>query len=162
MSWCSKKQHVVARSSTEAEYRALAHCAAEVTWIQSLLEELGIPQQQTQIIRRDSLSASALASTLVYHRTKHIELDAHFVRDKVFDNKLKIHYIPSSYQTTDLLTKPMSHSRFQLLRDKLGVLDHTPPLGGVVKIISYQKENRRRSCTTHPYFQEWNLILLAS
>lgn len=128
VSRCSNKQHVVARSSTEAEYRALAHCTAEVTWIQSLLKELGISQQQVPIIWCDNLNASALASNPVYHaRTKHIELDAHFVRDKVLDNQLKIQYIPSADQTADLLTKPMSHSRFQLLRNKLGVIEHTPP-----------------------------------
>ena len=75
ISWSSKKQHVVARSSTESEYRALAHAAAEITWLQSLLTELPVPQHSCPIIWCDNLGAASLASNLVVHaRTKHIEI----------------------------------------------------------------------------------------
>lgn len=124
VSWSSKKQHVVARSSTEAEYRSLAHCAAEITWIQALLEEINVSQNSSPKIWCDNLSAKSLASNPVYHaRTKHIELDIHFIRDKVLNKDLEIDYVPTSDQTADLLTKPLSHSRFIFLKDKLGVVE---------------------------------------
>lgn len=138
MSWCSKKQHVVAQSSTEAEYRALAHCASEITWILSLLKEVGISQEAIPRIWCDNLSAGALASNPVYHaRTKHIELDVHFVRDKVLKKELEIHYFPSSDQTADLLTNPLGHSRFVFLRDKFGVLERYSILKGGVRVAPY-------------------------
>ncbi|KAM6555018.1 hypothetical protein CsatB_015780 [Cannabis sativa] len=126
VSWSSKKQAVISRSSTESEYRALAQVAAEITWIQSLLKEVNFPLQNTPIIWCDNMGASALASNPVYHaRTKHIELDVHFVRDKVLAKALDIRYIPSHDQTADCLTKSLSNSRFHFLVDKLGVV-HTP------------------------------------
>uniref|UniRef100_A0A803Q5F0 Reverse transcriptase Ty1/copia-type domain-containing protein n=1 Tax=Cannabis sativa TaxID=3483 RepID=A0A803Q5F0_CANSA len=80
VSWSSKKQSVVSRSSTESEYRALAHVSAEITWIESLLKEIKFPLPTVPITWCDNLSASALASNPMYHaRTKHIELDIHYV-----------------------------------------------------------------------------------
>lgn len=90
VSWSSKKQAVVSRSSTESEYRALAHVSSEIAWIQSLLSEFGFPLPQTPITWCDNMGASALAMNPVYHaRTKHIELDIHFVRDKVLSKAWK-------------------------------------------------------------------------
>ena len=84
VSWSSKKQAVVSRLSTEAEYKALAQATAEVTWIQSLLKELNIHLVTAPIMWCDNQSAIALAYNLVYHaKTKHVELDLHFIRDKV-------------------------------------------------------------------------------
>lgn len=80
VSWSSMKQAVVSRSSTEAEYRALAHATLEVMWIQSLLSELQIKLSTTPIIWCDNQGAIALAYNLVYHaKTKHVELDIHFI-----------------------------------------------------------------------------------
>lgn len=79
----------------------------------------------------DDLSASALASNHVYHaRTKHIELDIHFVRDKVLEGKLSIQYVPSSDQITDLLTKSLAQTRFLIFKDKFGVKDFKLQLEG--------------------------------
>ncbi|CAM8885574.1 unnamed protein product [Rhodiola kirilowii] len=84
VSWCSKKQPTVARSSAESEYRALAHACAETTWIALLLSELGANIQYPILLYCDNLSATYMASNPVFHaRTKHIELDYHFVREKV-------------------------------------------------------------------------------
>ena len=84
ISWFSKKQVVVSRSSVESEYRGLANTAAELTWVRSLLQELRIALSSLSVIWCDSVNAAALASNPVFHaRTKHIEIDAHFIRDQV-------------------------------------------------------------------------------
>ncbi|XP_062082482.1 uncharacterized mitochondrial protein AtMg00810-like [Humulus lupulus] len=134
VSWSSKKQAVVSRSSTESEYRALAHVAAEISWIQALLNEFQFPLQRTPISWCDNMGASALAANPVYHaRTKHIELDVHFVRDKVLKKQLEVRYVPSSDQIADCLTKSLTHHRFHFLTDKLGVVETPLRLRGSVK-----------------------------
>ena len=95
ITWSSKKQNTVARSSTESECRALASTSVELVWIQNLLMEIGVPFQLTPpILWCDNIGAQALASNPVHHaRTKHIELDVHFVRNLVADHKLEVRYI---------------------------------------------------------------------
>ncbi|GKC57140.1 uncharacterized mitochondrial protein-like protein [Tanacetum coccineum] len=84
ISWHSKKQPVVSRSSTKAGYRALADCSCEITWLISLLKDLKVVVPTPVSILCDNISTIALASNPVQHaRTKHIELDCHFVRDKI-------------------------------------------------------------------------------
>ncbi|CAL9003048.1 unnamed protein product [Prunus brigantina] len=84
VSWCSKKQPIVARSSAESEYRSLSHASAESTWLAYLLYKLGARIQFPILLHCDNLSATYMASNPVFHaRTKHIELDYHFVREKV-------------------------------------------------------------------------------
>lgn len=131
VSWSSRKQKVVSRSSTESEYRALADLAAEITWTCSLMQELKLPQLRNPILWCDNLSAKALASNPVMHaRTKHIEIDVHYIRDKVLQNEVTIAYVPSADQVADCLTKALTHSRFNLLRDKLGVITSPSSLRG--------------------------------
>ena len=121
VSWCSKKQRVVSRSSTEAEYRSLAYLVSEITWIRFLLQELNIPVP-VPVIWVDNLSTIALASNPVLHsRAKHIELDIHFVRDKVVAKEVELRHVPSFDQVADILTKPLSQQFFTRLRNKLGV-----------------------------------------
>ena len=134
IAWSSKKQAVVSRSSTESEYRALAQVASEITWVESLLREFKFPLLQRSITWCDNISASALASNPVYHsRTKHIEIDIHFVRDKVIKKELEIRYIPTADQIADCLTKSLTQPRFQILVDKLGVKESPLRLRGGVK-----------------------------
>jgi len=113
---------VVARSSAESEYRALAAASAEISWIQSLFDELGIECSSLPMIWCDNVSAIELANNPVYHsRTKHIELDMNFIRDKVLAKELKIRYIPSEEQIADILTKPLTFIHFNYFRAKLNV-----------------------------------------
>lgn len=135
VSWSSKKQSVVARSSTKAEYRALANVAAKITWIQSLFKEIRVPCSSTLITWCDNMSANAVASNPVYHaRTKHIEIDDHFIRNKVLNKQLEVRFIHSYDQVADMLTKPLTNSQFLFLRDKLGVtLVHLSLRGDVEK-----------------------------
>lgn len=122
ISWSSRKQAVVSRSSTESEYRAIADLASELLWVKALLKEIHCPITRIPIIWSDNLGAGSLAVNPVCHsRMKHIELDLHFVRDKVADKELIVGYVPSIDQNADCLTKASSQSRFEFLRTKLGV-----------------------------------------
>ena len=113
---------MASRSNTESEYRSLANTAAELCWIKSLLSELNLRVKRIPTIWCDNTSAAALASNPVHHaRTKHIEIDAHFVRDQVLSKSLTVQYVPTEYQIADCLTKPLHQTRFCYLQDKLGV-----------------------------------------
>ena len=123
ISWWSRKQQVVARSSTEAEYRSLAQTTAEISWIRTLLTELQVPFC-TPIIYCDNQSAVAIAYNPVLHaRTKHMEIDIFFVREKVLTKQLVVHYIPAIDRWADVLIKPLSPTRFSFLRTKLNVIE---------------------------------------
>jgi Reverse transcriptase (RNA-dependent DNA polymerase)/gag-polypeptide of LTR copia-type len=134
ISWSSKKQPTVSRSSTEAEYRCLAVTAAELMWITSLLNELNYPIPQSPTLWCDNLGATFLASNPVFHaRTKHIELDYHFVREKVVNSQLNVRFICSADQIGDLFTKGLSKARFQMLTNKLHVFENKSRLKGAVE-----------------------------
>ena len=124
ITWSSQKQKVVARSSTEVEYRALANAATYLVWIQNLLTEIDINlPAQPPILWSDNLEAKALACNPVFHAiTKHIELDVHFVRSLVVDQKLEVRYVPAESQPIDLLTKALPLARFQHLCNKLAMV----------------------------------------
>ncbi|KAH9805863.1 retrovirus-related pol polyprotein from transposon RE1 [Citrus sinensis] len=122
VSWSSKKQNIVSRSSAESEYRALALATSEVLWITYLLKELKVSLPKPPVLYCDNSSAEALASNPKYHsRTKHIELDLHFVREHIANKDLFIEHVSSSDQLADVLTKPLSFDHFAYMRTKLNV-----------------------------------------
>lgn len=122
VSWSSKKQTLVARSSAEAEYRGLANATAELLWIQSLLKELKV-QHHSPVLLCDNQSAVLIAHNPVLHsRTKHLELDIHFVREKVIAKSLTILHVPAAGQIADVLTKPLVAAQFNTFRSKLKVV----------------------------------------
>ena len=84
ISWSSKKQSTVSRFSTEAEYRALATTAAELSWLRQLFRDLLLFLHHIPVLWCDNVSTIALASNPVFHaRTKHVEVDYHFIRERV-------------------------------------------------------------------------------
>ncbi|GKE16797.1 uncharacterized mitochondrial protein-like protein [Tanacetum coccineum] len=106
ISWQSKKQLVVSRSSTEAEYRSLADNTCEISWLKCLLHDLGIRIPTPSLVMCDNASTIALANNPVQHaRTKHIEIDCHFVRDKIRQGHIKPVFVSSQSQVADILTK---------------------------------------------------------
>jgi histone deacetylase 1/2 len=122
VSWHAKKQPTVSRSSTEAEYKALANATAEIIWVQSLLKELGIPQQKAPILWCDNIAATYLSANPVFHaRTKHIEVDYHFVRERVARKQLDVRIISSHDQVADGFTKPQPVRQLAEFRRNLNV-----------------------------------------
>ena len=130
VSWKSKKQPTVSKSSAEAEYRAMSQAAGEVTWLVRLLSELGVSQSQPVTLHCDNQSALQIAKNHVFHeRTKHIDLDCHFTREKVLEGLLQLAYLPTSLQLADILTKVLPSHQHNELLSKLGMVDHSvsPP-----------------------------------
>lgn len=123
VSWSSWKQPTMSRSGTKAEYKALANGIAEVTWIQSLLKELGVHQARAPVLWCDNLGATYLTTNPVFHaRTKHIEVNFHFVREKVAMGALYVRFISSNDRLADGLTKPTSRDMLSRLRYNLNLV----------------------------------------
>ena len=132
VSWSASKQKVVFRSNTESKYRGLANVAIELTWIQSLLKELFVPLFQPPVIYCDDLNTTYLPANLVLHsRAKHVEIDYHFVCERVLQRTLDVRFLPSEDQVDDILTKALSTQRFLYLWSKLTVLSHPMCLRGM-------------------------------
>ncbi|CAH9145017.1 unnamed protein product [Cuscuta epithymum] len=129
ISWRTKKQSVVSRSSAEAEYRAMAMTVSEILWLRWLLRDLTIDQTNATPLYCDNQAARHIALNPVFHeRTKHVEMDCYFVRERVASKEIEPVSISTVNQVADIFTKALGTDRFQFLRSKLGVRNlHTPP-----------------------------------
>lgn len=113
ISWQYKKQTSVSRSSIEAEYKALAHTAADITWIRNILKDVGVFVSNPPSIHCDNMSAIVLSANPVFHsRIKYLDIDYHFVRERVQKGDLEVLYIPTNDQTADVLTKGLHNPSF--------------------------------------------------
>lgn len=128
VTWRSKKQTTIARSSAEAEYRAMAHTVAELLWLKSLLQELGFTINQPIDMMCDNQAAIYIAGNPVFQeRTKHIEVDCHFVRDAVKQKLVATPYVASRDQFADMFTKALFRPTFVAGCSKLGMRDLYAP-----------------------------------
>jgi len=128
ISWKSKKQNSVSRCSTEAEYRALASLACELQWLKYIAANLTMSIPMPFAVYCDNQYAIQQAKNPSFHeRTKHIEVDCHFIRSKVHEGLLILSHVPSKHQLADMLTKSLFPTAFQTNMSKMRLLNiHTP------------------------------------
>ncbi|KAK9079958.1 hypothetical protein SSX86_001633 [Deinandra increscens subsp. villosa] len=127
LTWSSKRQPTVSRSSGEAEYRAVANVVSETCWLRNLLCELFVPPDKATLVYCDNVSVVYLSSNPVQHqRTKHIELDIHFVWEKVAKGQVRVLHVPSRYQIADIFTKGLPRILFDDFRSSLNI--RQPPV----------------------------------
>ena len=126
ISWKSKKQQTISLSSAEAEYRSMRRLVAELAWLSRLLHELTVDHITPIPLKCDNQAAIYIAKNPVFHeRTKHIELDCHFVRQKLMEGLVILNHVSTKQQLADIMTKPLPGLTHSSILGKLGV-SHPP------------------------------------
>lgn len=121
--WFSRKQGVVATSTTDAEYIAAYDATREIVWTRRILEELGLRQSESTVLYCDNAAAEQLIKNPVFHRrTKHIDVKFHYTRDIMKQGHLTVKHIPSNEQLADILTKPLSRDKFEANRQMISLI----------------------------------------
>ena len=124
VTWRSKKQQVVALSSAEAEFHAIAKGITEVIWLKKLLSELGFPQKKACKLFCDNKAAISISGNPVQHdHTKHVEINRHFIKEKLEKKIISLTFVRSKDQLTDILTKAVTSEVFERTLCKLGIGD---------------------------------------
>jgi hypothetical protein len=123
VSWSSKRQNVVSRSSAEAKYRAVANDVAEACWLRhQLFVELHSPLSQATLVYCDNVNAFYLSTNPVQHqRTKHVEIDLHFIRKRVAVGDVRVLHVPTTSHFTNIFTKGLPTSVFSEFRSSLNI-----------------------------------------
>ena len=121
LTWRSKKQPTVSLSSAEAEYKAMAMVTKEIVWLTHILQDMFVEVPRPITLHCDNKSAIHIATNPVFHeRTKHIEIDCHFVRKKYDERLLVFKYVPSQSQLADIFTKGLGTDQFYVILKSLG------------------------------------------
>lgn len=131
VTWRSKKQKVVALSSAEAEFRGIAKGITEILWIQKLLTDIGLRTNLPTPLMCDNKASISISENPVLHdRTKHIEIDRHFIKEKLDGGVIELPFVRSEDQLADVLTKAVNGRKFETVMCKLNVVDPTVQLEG--------------------------------
>jgi len=134
ISWKLKRQKTVSLSSAEAKYRAMTGACCELTWLRYLLNDLELLHKPA-LLYCDNKAALHIAANLVFHeRTRHIEMDCHYIRDKIQDGSVITRNVHSEHQLANILTKTLGKEMFLPMIHKLGVQDIHSLLRGVLGI----------------------------
>ena len=121
-SWCSKKQEIIAQSTVEAEYVAATAAANQVLWLRKILADLDMEQRKATKVNVDNLDVIAISNNPIFNgKTKHFKLKYYFLREVQKNEELQLIYCKIKDQLTDMLTKPLSKTRLETLRDKISV-----------------------------------------
>ena len=124
ISWKSKKQGRVSKSSTESEYRVMSLACSKIIWLRGLLAELDFSKTDPTPLHADNTSAIQIMTNLVYHeRTKHIEVDCHSICEAFKARVITLPHISTDLQIADIFTKALPHPRHCLLSSKLMLVD---------------------------------------
>ena len=122
VSWSSKKQDVVALSSSEAEYIAVASASCQAIWLRRMLVDFHNEQYGPTSIFCDNKATIAMTRNPAFHsRTKHIDIRFHFIRDLTSEGIIELKYCPTNEQVADVFTKALSQAKHDYFRQKLGV-----------------------------------------
>ncbi|KAE8681049.1 bHLH123 protein [Hibiscus syriacus] len=149
LSWSSRKQRSVSRSKSKVEYRSLVDTTSEVLWVKAILEDMNVELSQPPVIWCNNTSIVAMATDPA--KVKHVDLDVHFVREKVMDKQLIVNYVPAHYQIADVLTKPLITTQFQEFCQKLNVVSlqrlqlHKNRVVSATGIVSWSYEFNTRT-----------------
>ena len=117
ISWKSKKQDVVARSSAEAKYQAMALATCELIWLKHLLQELRFRKDEQMKLICDNQAALHISSNPVFH-TKHIEVDCYFIKEKIASGCMTTSFVNSNDQLAGIFTKSLKYPKIKNICDK--------------------------------------------
>jgi hypothetical protein len=112
VSWAAKRQPVISRSSAETEYRAVGNDMAEASWPRQLLQELHSPLQRAILVYCNVSAVYLFTNPVQHQRTKHTEIDLHFVRERVVAGDVRVLSVPTTLQFADIFTKGLPSSVF--------------------------------------------------
>ena len=128
ISWSSKRQPTIALSTTEAEYMAASQSAKEGIWLRQLMADVGCVQERATMIMCDNQSCIALTKNPKHHScTKHIDVQHHFIREKVEEEVIELRYCPTQEMVVDVLTKALARDKHEAMRSamRLEVFDYS-------------------------------------
>jgi hypothetical protein len=131
ISWQSRKQSSIALSTAEAEYIAACSASCEAIWLRKLLTGLfDLEMEATTILCDNQICIKMTENSVFHEKSKHIEIRYHYIRNMVQRGAVKLQYVSTDEQVADVLTKPLSHVKFEHFRDKLGIVRKDHPRKG--------------------------------
>ncbi|GJV78701.1 ribonuclease H-like domain-containing protein [Tanacetum coccineum] len=134
LTWFSQtsgQRCLIPRCEAEIPRGGEVRCSGETSWIRNLLRELHTPLFTATLVYCDNVSAVYMSANLVQHqRTKHIEIDIHFIRDKVAAGHVRVFHVPSRFQYADIFTKGLPYPLFADFRSSLSVRKTPAPTAG--------------------------------